>query len=435
MSFNYEFPEWKNEGTPPPEELQTNGFEGGDKPPAGWLNWLCSLVSKCITEIQNKFKSHTEDKNNPHSVTAAQVGLGNVNNTSDAEKNVAFAREAATSRKVVNALVMRFKGGSTEGTDLFTYDGSGVKSVNITADKIGGAKADLSNVDNTVFKKKVEDNVMTGTPIVEAISTDGELYTATVNGITELYNGLEITIIPNMTSTKAAVQFNLNGFGDKNVRAKINGYNNGNSGTMAALAGWIGENVPLTIRYIAKFDNWQTVDFSRPSASGLYGTVKIEQGGTGADTAEEARENLSVYSKDEIDANNGWKTLATYEPADMTTANNVTLNLNANLTNYKEALFIFEPFGETVTGKIEYRANSSSGVILDERTTENPYVGVSHLLIANGVGAYETVIASDGALHEAKKNVGAINSISCYMYDHQQDGNFPIHARITILAR
>ena len=118
-------------------------------------------------------------------------------------------------------------------------------------------------------------------PIVAATSTDGETYTATVDGITELYNGLEIVIIPNMTSTKAAVQFDLNGLGAKNIRVKINGYNNGNSGTMAAMASWIGENFPLAIRYVSKFDNWQTVDFSRPSASGLYGTIKPNQGGTG----------------------------------------------------------------------------------------------------------------------------------------------------------
>ena len=58
MDFENKFPEWKNEGTPPPENLQNNGFIGGNKPPAAWLNWLCSLVAKCVTEIQTKLKGH-----------------------------------------------------------------------------------------------------------------------------------------------------------------------------------------------------------------------------------------------------------------------------------------------------------------------------------------------------------------------------------------
>lgn len=302
MAWKNIIPEWKNSGTEPSEELKNNGFQGGYKPPAGIFNWFWNLISKAINELQSivttiseavtslreshsglntTVSNHTANKSNPHGVTAEQVGLGNVNNTKDSEKAVAFASEAGVGRKVEYPLTVRFKGGSTEGTDMFTYNGSTSRSVNITADKIGAAKNDLSNVDDDVFKEKVESNVVTGVPIVAATSTDGETYTATVEGITELYNGLEITIIPNMTSTKAAVQFDLNGLGAKNLRLKINGYNNGNSGTMAALAGWLGQDTPLTIRYISKFDNWQTVDFSRPSATGLYGTIKPTQGGTG----------------------------------------------------------------------------------------------------------------------------------------------------------
>ncbi len=36
--------------------------------------------------VQTNLTSHINNKSNPHSVTAAQVGLGNVDNTSDANK-------------------------------------------------------------------------------------------------------------------------------------------------------------------------------------------------------------------------------------------------------------------------------------------------------------------------------------------------------------
>lgn len=44
--------------------------------------------------------SHTSNKNNPHSVTKAQVGLGNVDNTSDADKPISVATQSALDSKV-----------------------------------------------------------------------------------------------------------------------------------------------------------------------------------------------------------------------------------------------------------------------------------------------------------------------------------------------
>ena len=212
-----------------------------------------------------------------------KFNLDKVNNTTDAEKHVAFASEAGTARKTANALIVRFKGGDTEGTDKWTFDGSTSRSVNITPAKIGA-----SAEGHTHSVKDVKDTVA-------AISTDGVAYTATVEGITELYNGLTITIIPNMLSASKNTTLNVNNLGAKQLRCSIGGYNYGNSGTIAALDGWLGADSPVTIQYKAKFDNWQTI-IPRPSVTGLYGTVKVEQGGTGADNADEARENLGLGS-------------------------------------------------------------------------------------------------------------------------------------------
>lgn len=296
MNFDNTMPDWENAGVEPSADLKKSGFQAGYKPPAGIFNYLWSTVTKVCKELQAKLKSHAEDKGNPHGVTAAQVGLDKVDNTPDNEKsvNVAnFASEAGVGRRVENDLIIRFNGGSTENTNLFTYNGSGGKSVNITPDKLGAAKSDLSNVTAQTIKEKVEGVIETGTPIVVATSTDGVNYSATVDGLTELYNGLEITIVPNMTSTSTTLKLDVNGLGAKNMRMSINGYNFGNSGTIAALAGWLGENCPVTFQYREKFDNWQSV-VGRPSVTGLYGTLKVTQGGTGADNAEEALDNLGT---------------------------------------------------------------------------------------------------------------------------------------------
>ena len=48
-----------------------------------------------INAVQNNLNTHILDKNNPHQVTKAQIGLGNVDNTSDLDKPVSTAVRAA----------------------------------------------------------------------------------------------------------------------------------------------------------------------------------------------------------------------------------------------------------------------------------------------------------------------------------------------------
>lgn len=62
--------------------------------------------------------SHVADSGNPHSVTAAQVGLGSASNTSDANKPVSTAQQAALDTKLSLSTV------TTKG-DLIVATGAG----------------------------------------------------------------------------------------------------------------------------------------------------------------------------------------------------------------------------------------------------------------------------------------------------------------------
>lgn len=55
--------------------------------------------TKCIGELQTIVKSHADNTDNPHKVTKAQVGLGNVDNTSDLNKPVSTATQKALNDK------------------------------------------------------------------------------------------------------------------------------------------------------------------------------------------------------------------------------------------------------------------------------------------------------------------------------------------------
>lgn len=63
--------------------------------------FTCSDLNGCqvITDLQNDLSAHVSDNGNPHNVTASQVGLGNVDNTSDANKPVSTAQQTALNLK------------------------------------------------------------------------------------------------------------------------------------------------------------------------------------------------------------------------------------------------------------------------------------------------------------------------------------------------
>lgn len=73
------------------------------------------------------YDAHVINKNNPHEVTKEQIGLGNVENTSDAEKPISTATQAALDGKVDKVTSADYNAiyGVTKGTGeqtMFSYD-------------------------------------------------------------------------------------------------------------------------------------------------------------------------------------------------------------------------------------------------------------------------------------------------------------------------
>ena len=66
----------------------------------GAINTLETSLTSKITEVSTNLDKHVADKNNPHEVTKEQVGLGRVDNTSDKEKPISDATQAALDKKV-----------------------------------------------------------------------------------------------------------------------------------------------------------------------------------------------------------------------------------------------------------------------------------------------------------------------------------------------
>lgn len=94
---------------------------------ASLVNYDDTEVKEDISGIETSLNSHKSDKTNPHEVTKAQVGLGNVDNTSDANKPISTATQTALNNKV----------DKVAGKGLSTNDFTNEDKAQISANKAG----------------------------------------------------------------------------------------------------------------------------------------------------------------------------------------------------------------------------------------------------------------------------------------------------------
>lgn len=93
-----------------------------------------TTVVAAITANKNAIDTHVANVENPHSVTKAQVGLGNVDNTSDADKPVSTAQQAALDLKQNSAI-------SIEGIAATTVEGA-LAELDSAIDGVSGSLGD-----------------------------------------------------------------------------------------------------------------------------------------------------------------------------------------------------------------------------------------------------------------------------------------------------
>ncbi|MBC5735073.1 hypothetical protein [Lawsonibacter hominis] len=117
-----------------------------------------------------------------------------------------------------------------------------------------------------------------GIPVVTTAGT-GNAYTATVEGITELYNGLTLVLIPHVSSSAFIPTLNLNGLGAVQIRRTYSSTTMGNDGGF--YQNWLYESVPVLISYDASNPRWIVHTMSKPEAIDLKGIVPASKGGTG----------------------------------------------------------------------------------------------------------------------------------------------------------
>lgn len=105
-----------------------------------YVDDLIADTGSDVTALETKVNNHIANKSNPHTVTRAQVGLGNVNNTSDADKPVSTAQATA----IADAKAA----GTTAQTSINSHAGRKDNPHTVTRAQLG-----LATTDQVVFAK------------------------------------------------------------------------------------------------------------------------------------------------------------------------------------------------------------------------------------------------------------------------------------------
>lgn len=105
-----------------------------------YVDDLIADTGSDVTALKTKVNNHIANKSNPHTVTKTQVGLGNVNNTSDADKPVSTAQATA----IADAKAA----GTTAQTSINSHAGRRDNPHTVTRAQLG-----LATTDQVVFAK------------------------------------------------------------------------------------------------------------------------------------------------------------------------------------------------------------------------------------------------------------------------------------------
>lgn len=118
-------------------------------------------ITSDINAVQSNLTTHITNKQNPHSVTKAQVGLGNVDNTSDADKPVSTAVQAELDKKTNSAITDIDFANSTADNAIMTVDlanGITTSEKNITLPKASSTSAGIITSQESIKLNKILTN-------------------------------------------------------------------------------------------------------------------------------------------------------------------------------------------------------------------------------------------------------------------------------------
>lgn len=157
--------------------------------------------------------------------------------------NATTATTATTANKVTNSLIVKLNGGSTEGTNLFTFNGSAAKTINITPSSIGASAT--SHTHSSYVNQNAFSNVKVSDTTIAADTTTDTLTIVAGSNITLTpdADNDKLTITATNTTYSAGTGLALSGttFSNSGVRS----ISAGSNGIIAVNTGGTSANVTV----------------------------------------------------------------------------------------------------------------------------------------------------------------------------------------------
>jgi hypothetical protein len=195
-----DMPELGADGKVPASQLPlgvANGaasLDGNGKVPVTQIPALGYDPEGSADSVQSNLTAHINDKSNPHGVTKVQVGLGNVDNTSDLSKPISTATQTALNGKqaTVTGGASTITGSNLTANRALVSNGSGKVAVSaVTSTELGYLDGVTSNIQTQINNLGVRVQQTAQLDIYK----NGDIYEAYANST------LTITISPYATST------------------------------------------------------------------------------------------------------------------------------------------------------------------------------------------------------------------------------------------
>jgi len=149
--------------------------------------------------------SHTGNTSNPHNVTKAQVGLGNVNNTADMDKPVSTATQTALNAKVDKVSSASKVYGTDANGDQTTYDYTALGKVDdvkvgttsVVTNKIATLGTMAGETASNYYTKTIADSTFAAKSVetskVDKVSTASKVYGTDSSGSQTTYSVSDLT--------------------------------------------------------------------------------------------------------------------------------------------------------------------------------------------------------------------------------------------------
>lgn len=156
--------------------------------------------------VESNLDAHVTNRSNPHSVTKSQVGLGNVDNTSDANKSVKYATSAGSTTTATKATqdsagqqinTTYIKSLSVSGKVITYAKGDGTTGIITTQDTNTTNTTGSTNTSSKIFL--VGATSQAASPVTYShdtayVGTDGCLYSNSTRVVSEVTQSTEPTI-------------------------------------------------------------------------------------------------------------------------------------------------------------------------------------------------------------------------------------------------